>query len=77
MAIFAQLHTIKEGEKIVLTVNGQDYSYKVFSITILDSTNPNIFSQSFDNSYITIVTCTPPGTTWKRLVVRASLEQNK
>ncbi len=77
MAIFAHLHMIKEGEKIVLTVNGQEYSYKVFSVTILDSTNPNIFSQSFDNSYITIVTCTPPGTTWKRLVVRASLEQNK
>ena len=77
MAIFAHLHMMKEGEKIVLTVNGQNYSYKVFSVTILDSNNPNIFSQSFDNSYITIVTCTPPGTTWKRLVVRASLEQNK
>lgn len=76
MAIFAQLHTIKEGEKIVLTVNGKDYTYKVFSVSILESANPNIFSQSFDNSYITIVTCTPPGTTWKRLVVRASLEQN-
>jgi len=29
---------------------------------------------SFDNSYITLVTCTPPGTTWKRLVIRASLD---
>jgi sortase A len=74
MAVFAHMHLIKDGDEIVLTVNGQDYHYKVFSRTITDSTDPNIFSQSFDNSYITIITCTPPGTTWKRLVVRASLQ---
>jgi len=75
MTIFAHLHLIKDGDEIIVTVNGQDFHYKVFSISIMDSTNPNIFSQSFDNSYITLVTCTPPGTTWKRLVVRASLQQ--
>lgn len=74
MAVFAHMHLIKEGDEIVLTVNNKDYHYKVFSKTILDSKDPNIFSQSFDNSYITIITCTPPGTTWKRLVVRASLQ---
>ncbi len=71
-AIFANLHLLKSGEEIILTVNGQDYKYKVFSISIMGPDDPNIFSQSYDNSYITIITCTPPGTTWKRLVVRAS-----
>lgn len=71
--IFARLHTIKVGEEIILTVNNMKYNYKIFSINITDSTDPNIFSQSFDNSYITLITCTPPGTVWKRLVVRASL----
>ena len=74
MTIFAKLHTIKEGDEIVLTVDGKDYTYKIFSIGITDPKDPNIFSQSFDNSYITLITCTPPGTTWKRLVVRASLK---
>lgn len=74
MTIFARMHLIKDGDEIIVTVNGQDFHYKVFSISIMDSTNPNIFSQSFDNSYVTLVTCTPPGTTWKRLVVRASLQ---
>lgn len=74
MAIFAHMHLIKDGDEILLTVNGQDYHYKVFSRTIVDSNDPNIFSQAYDNSYITIITCTPPGTTWKRLVVRASLQ---
>lgn len=74
MAIFAHMHLIKDGDEIVLTVDNQDYRYKVFSKTIVDSNDPNIFSQAYDNSYITIITCTPPGTTWKRLVVRASLQ---
>lgn len=73
-AIFARLHTLKEGDKIMLTVDGKMYKYSIYGISIMSADDPNIFSQSFDNSYITIVTCTPPGTTWKRLVVRASLE---
>ena len=72
--IFARLHTIKNGDELLVKVNNNNFRYKVFSISITDSTDPNIFSQSFDNSYITLVTCTPPGTIWKRLVVRASLQ---
>ncbi len=71
--IFAHLHTLKTGDEFTITVEGKTYIYQIFSITIVDPTDPNIFSQSFDNSYITLVTCTPPGTVWKRLVLRASL----
>src|SRR5690606_26351929 len=72
--IFATLHTIKTGDEIFITVNGATYKYKIFSILITDPEDTNILSQSYDNSYITIVTCTPPGTIWKRLIVRAALE---
>lgn len=72
--IFARLHTIKNGDDVLVKVNNNNFRYKVFSISITDPADPNIFSQSFDNSYITLVTCTPPGTIWKRLVVRASLQ---
>lgn len=72
--IFAKLHTIKSGEEFIVKVNDKEFAYKVFSVSITDSKDPSIFSQSFDNSYITLITCTPPGTTWKRLVVRASLQ---
>lgn len=73
-SIFATLHTIQEGDLITAKVNGITYSYKVYSITITSPEDVNIFSQSFDQSYITLVTCTPPGTVWKRLVVRARIE---
>lgn len=72
--IFATLHKIKNGDEIYATVNGIKYAYKVFSITITSPEDTNMFEQSYDHSYITIVTCTPPGTVWKRLIVRASLE---
>lgn len=71
--IFATLHTIKVGDEINATVNGNKYKYKVFSIIITDPEDTAILSQKYDNSYITLVTCTPPGTTWKRLIVKAVL----
>lgn len=73
-AIFATLHTLKAGDTFEVTVDDTSYSYKIFSISITTPDDMNIFSQSYDNSYITLVTCTPPGTIWKRLVIRASLE---
>jgi sortase A len=72
--IFATAHNLKIGDEIFANVGGIIYKYKIFSITITDPEDTSILSQSFDNSYITLVTCTPPGTIWKRLVIRASLE---
>lgn len=73
--IFATLHTIKIGDEIDANVLGVTYKYKVFSITITDPNDTGMLSQNYDDSYITLVTCTPPGTTWKRLIVRAKLDK--
>ncbi len=72
--IFANAHNLKIGDEVFINVNDIVYKYTIFSILITDPEDTNILSQSFDNSYLTLVTCTPPGTIWKRLVVRASLE---
>lgn len=72
--IFGTLHTIKEGDKIFAEVKGKKYTYTVFSKIITTPEDTDMFVQSFDTSYITIVTCTPPGTVWKRLVVKARLD---
>lgn len=72
--IFANAHTLKVGDELYATVSGVKYKYKIFSIIITSPEDTNILSQGFDHSYITIVTCTPPGTIWKRLVIRAALE---
>jgi len=34
-----------------------------------------VLEQKNDASYISLITCVPPGTYWKRLVVRAKLTE--
>lgn len=72
--IFANAHQLEVGDELFVTVEGVTYKYEIFSVLITDPEDTNILSQSYDHSYITLVTCTPPGTIWKRLVLRASLE---
>ncbi len=74
--IFAKLYTIKNGDAIQTTVGDVTYTYKVYNITVTDPLDTSVFAQQYDGSYITLVTCTPPGTTWKRLIVRARMEES-
>lgn len=74
--IFATLHTLKIGDEINVTIENVTYLYRIYNINVVDSKDTEaIFSQRFDDSYITLITCTPPGTVWKRLVVKAKLEK--
>jgi sortase A len=74
-AIFATLHTIKTGDVIEVTVNNVTYTYRIFQITVVDANDTSVLSQDFSDSYLTLITCTPPGTIWKRLIVKAKLEK--
>ena len=73
--IFATLYKIKVGNEIFVKSSGVLYKYRVYSIIVVDPQDTSIFSQSYDDSYLTLVTCTPPGTTWKRLIVKSRLEK--
>lgn len=73
--IFANAYKLKTGDEIYAKINNVTYSYKIFAVNVVDPSDTSAFIQDFDNSYITLVTCTPPGTVWKRLVIKASLER--
>jgi sortase A len=73
--IFANIHTLKIGDQIMVNVANISYTYKITNTIIVDSTDASIFEQNFNDSYLAIITCTPPGTTWKRLILRAKLEK--
>lgn len=72
-AIFATALNLKLGDKIIATVNGADYTYIIDNISIVNADDYAPLEQQYDNSYMTIITCTPPGTTWKRLVIHSHL----
>lgn len=73
--IFANAHTLQQGDSIIATVNNVTYTYKVFSLTVVEPEDTSVLSQTFDDSYLTLITCTPPGTIWKRLIVKARLQK--
>lgn len=73
--IFATAFFLKPNDEIFANVQGVIYSYKIFSITIVDPTDTSIFAQNYDDSLLTLVTCTPPGTTWKRLIIKGRLQK--
>lgn len=73
--IFATLHTLKIADIITVNIAGVTYNYKVFNIRITEPDDTSVFTQNYDASYLTLVTCAPPGTVWKRLVVKARLER--
>ncbi len=73
--IFANAHLLQVGDTVTATINGVGYEYKIYQIVIIDPEDTSMLAQDFSDSFITLVTCTPPGTTWKRLVIRARLEK--
>jgi sortase A len=75
MTIFSTLHTLKIGDTITIVSDTVTYTYAIFDFKVVDPTDVSVLEQTYDDSYLTIITCTPPGTFWKRLVVRAKVEK--
>ncbi len=73
--IFANAYQLKIDDDIYTYIDGVSYRYKIFNISVVEPADTSIFEQNYDNSYLTLVTCTPPGTIWKRLIIKSKLEK--
>lgn len=73
-AIFATALDLRTGDIINITISNQLYTYKIVDVRIVAAEDTSYLAQDTDGSYLSIITCTPPGTTWKRLVIKAKLE---
>lgn len=73
MAIFSTIHTLKDGDQIIVTYDGIVYQYQVIDKYEVTPKDISVLDQTFDDKYLTLITCTPPGTFLRRLVVRAKL----
>lgn len=70
--VFAVLHDLQEGDKILLYYNQQQYIYEVVSMKKVWPSELDVLKPSTENK-LTLITCTPVGTNLKRLVVEAKL----
>jgi len=73
--IFSNVYKLRNGDKIYAMVGSSIYQYSVFKRTVVKPSDISPFEQDYNNSFITLVTCTPPGTLWKRLIVKARFER--
>ncbi|HSX08645.1 MAG TPA: sortase [Candidatus Saccharimonadales bacterium] len=73
-AIFATALDLSVGDTIIATVGSKQYTYKIIKMNIISADDTSYLEQDTDGSYLSIITCTPPGTTWKRLWIKSKLE---
>lgn len=71
--IFTYLPSLDNGDKIIITVGDVSYEYEVYDMFVVDPDQVSVLQNMTDAAYLTLITCVPPGTYWKRLVVRARL----
>ncbi len=71
--IFTKLPDLENGDEIMVNFDNVTYRYKVSGMRITIPTDLSVLEQSFDNSYLTLITCVPPGTYLKRLIIKTVL----
>lgn len=69
--IFSLLDKLEAGDIVSVFYQGQQYDYRLTSKEILSPANTKILETR--SSSLALMTCWPPGTTLKRLVVRGEL----
>lgn len=71
--IFALLHKLEVGDQYAIIYKGKKYHYRVTEVFEIKPDDVSVLEQPLDKKISTLMTCTPIGTTLKRLIVRAEL----
>lgn len=73
LSIFSLLPTLKKGDEITINYDGITYKYEVETMFEVSPTDIQVLDQDKSDSFLTLVTCVPPGDPRKprRLIVRA------
>lgn len=72
--IFSTLPTLKKGDEVLVDFDGVRYRYLVVAMVEVMPQDISVLEQQYDNRYLSLITCVPPGTYWRRLIVRTKLE---
>lgn len=73
-AIFSTLPTLVLGDEVFIEYDEVRYRYVIFESTLTKPGDLSPLEQRFDDSFITLITCAPPGTYLLRLNVKARLQ---
>ncbi len=76
-AVFYLLTKLEKGDEIDLYYKGTKYQYKVTDKKLVDASDVSYLSGKSPERTLTLMTCWPPGTTLKRLIVIGKLSLDK
>lgn len=72
-AVFYLLRELDKGDRVILFYQDRRYDYIVFDKQVVEPNDTSYLTNTYDQSVLTLQTCDPPGTLFKRLIVRAKL----
>lgn len=67
--VFVLLDKLAPGDTFSLNYGGRKYIYEVTDSKVVEPTDLSVLAPTVE-PMATLITCTPPGTNWKRLIVR-------
>ena len=71
--IFRNLEKVKAGDEILVWYKNKEYKYRVFETKIVDPSDVSVLKDT-PTEQLSLMTCVPPGTSLKRLIVNAKPE---
>lgn len=73
--IFKNLEQVKSGDEIILWYQKKEFRYQVSEIKVVNPDQVSVLKPT-KNEQVSLMTCVPPGTTLKRLIIIAQLAEN-
>ncbi len=77
LTIFSPLYRLREGDQIIVDYGQRRYFYRVRNIYEVSPHNLKPLRQDFRRYRLTLITCSPPGTSLRRLIVEADLVSSR
>lgn len=67
--VFSTLDRMQVGDKADIYFSNQAFKYEVIEVKIVEPSDTSVLNPTSEPT-LTLMTCTPPGTSWKRLIIR-------
>jgi len=71
-AVFYLLNKLEAGDEILVYYQSNKYSYTIKESKLIEGSELNYMESKTDQKQLTLMTCWPPGTTLKRLIIIAT-----
>lgn len=71
--IFSTIYRLKQGDEIYINYDNIRYKYLIEEMYEVSPNDLSVLEQRFDGRYLTLITCSPPGTYLRRLIIKSRI----